>query len=135
VEETQPKVSISFSVYNDEKYLSGALNLPLGRDFGKEKHGTRGISTRELEKLIYPIAVMRNREGDCFAVKQHIVGDQIRGRGPGFVRPERGSHSELDKTDTLDDCACFNCSMRELLPAKRPEITTGRYMLRNWRPH
>jgi len=55
----------------------------------KEKHSTIGIPTRELERLVHPSVIIRNKEADCFTFKEHIVGNQMFGRGAWFRKARK----------------------------------------------
>jgi len=67
-------------------------NIGVGPDAThfKEKHSTIGIPTRELGKLVHPLEVIRNRKADCFTFREHVLGNQMRGKGAWFRRARKG---------------------------------------------
>jgi hypothetical protein len=67
-------------------------NIGVGPDathFKEAGNSTLGIPTRELEKLVHPSEVVRDKEADRFTFERHIIGKQTHSSGTWLLRMKR----------------------------------------------
>jgi hypothetical protein len=76
------------AIHPNENLVS---NIGFGPDAThfKEDHSTLGIPIRELEELVHPTEVLRDRDADLYTYEEHIHPKKINGGGHWLLQMKR----------------------------------------------